>query len=147
MFDLICWSMVTYAHIGYLFVHVYLNLLRLFHVLFIHHLWRPVDTTFMSAFLCINIVKYKSIFWLKLLIYGYVCAFSSLICLWSKSETHARMLEFNNLFTWLPCIKLCLYLSDIFFFVLFLFDSLRPINNLSVKQGRVFLGWTSTKLG
>ena len=28
-----------------------------------------------------------------------------------------------------------------------LFDSLPPINNLSVKQGRVFLGWTSTKLG
>ena len=27
------------------------------------------------------------------------------------------------------------------------FDSLRPINTLSVKQGRVFLGWTSTKLG
>ena len=27
------------------------------------------------------------------------------------------------------------------------FDSVRPINNLSVKQGRVFLGWTSTKLG
>ena len=27
------------------------------------------------------------------------------------------------------------------------FDSLRPINNLSVNQGRVFLGWTSTKLG
>ena len=27
------------------------------------------------------------------------------------------------------------------------FDSLRLINNLSVKQGRVFLGWTSTKLG
>ena len=27
------------------------------------------------------------------------------------------------------------------------FDSLRSINNLSVKQGRVFLGWTSTKLG
>ena len=26
-------------------------------------------------------------------------------------------------------------------------DSLRPINNLSVKQGRVFLGWTSTKQG
>ena len=31
-----------------------------------------------------------------------------------------------------------------FWFVLF--DSLRPINNLSVKQGRVFLGLTSTKL-
>ena len=27
------------------------------------------------------------------------------------------------------------------------FDSLRPINNLSIKQGQVFLGWTSTKLG
>ena len=35
-----------------------------------------------------------------------------------------------------------------FCFVCFVwFDSLRPINNLSVKQGRVFLGWTSTKLG
>ena len=33
------------------------------------------------------------------------------------------------------------------FFQLFLFDSVRPINNLSVKQGQVFLGWTSTKLG
>ena len=34
--------------------------------------------------------------------------------------------------------------------ILFLFvwfDYLRPINNLSVKQGRVFVGWTSTKLG
>ena len=27
------------------------------------------------------------------------------------------------------------------------FDSLRPINNLLVIKGRVFLGWTSTKLG
>ena len=27
------------------------------------------------------------------------------------------------------------------------FDSLRPINNLSVIKGRVFQGWTSTKLG
>ena len=27
------------------------------------------------------------------------------------------------------------------------FDFLRPINNLSVIYGRVFLGWTSTKLG
>ena len=26
------------------------------------------------------------------------------------------------------------------------FDSLRLINDLSVKQGLVFLGWTSTKL-
>ena len=35
-----------------------------------------------------------------------------------------------------------------FFMILFVwFDSLRPINNLSVIKGRVFLGWTSTKLG
>ena len=27
------------------------------------------------------------------------------------------------------------------------FDSLYPINNISVLYGRVFLGWTSTKLG
>ena len=27
------------------------------------------------------------------------------------------------------------------------FDFLRPINNLSVIKGQVFLGWTSTKLG
>ena len=32
-------------------------------------------------------------------------------------------------------------------FLVFLFDSLRPINYLSVIKGRVFLGWTSTKLG
>ena len=32
-------------------------------------------------------------------------------------------------------------------FVCLLFVSLRPINNLSVIKGRVFLGWTSTKLG
>ena len=35
--------------------------------------------------------------------------------------------------------------SNMFFFVWF--DSLRPINNLSVIKGSVFLCWTSTKLG
>ena len=35
----------------------------------------------------------------------------------------------------------CCYLFCLFVW----FDSLRPINNRSVKQGRVFLGWTSTK--
>ena len=34
-----------------------------------------------------------------------------------------------------------------FFCFVCLIDSLRPINNLSVIKGRVFLGWTSTKLG
>ena len=36
---------------------------------------------------------------------------------------------------------------EFIFLKICLFDSLRTINNLSVKQGRVFLGWTSTKLG
>ena len=33
-----------------------------------------------------------------------------------------------------------------YFYLDCLFDSLRPTNNLSVIKGRVFLGWTSTKL-
>ena len=36
------------------------------------------------------------------------------------------------------CLFVCLFVW---------FNSLRPINNLSVQQGWVFLGWTSTKLG
>ena len=36
-----------------------------------------------------------------------------------------------------------IFLHDLFVW----FDSLRPIKNISVKQGQVFLGWTSTKLG
>ena len=39
--------------------------------------------------------------------------------------------------------KKCFFLKDNFVW----FDSLRPINYLSVIKGRVFLGWTSTKLG
>ena len=35
----------------------------------------------------------------------------------------------------------------IFVSLFLLFDSLCPINNLSVIKGQVFLGWTSTKLG
>ena len=45
-----------------------------------------------------------------------------------------------SMFLYVPC-------SPIIFVCLFVwFDSLCPINNLSVKQGRVFLGWNSTKL-
>ena len=45
-------------------------------------------------------------------------------------------------------MKRKLFLFHIIFLCLFIwFDSLRPINNLSVKQGQAFLGWTSTKLG
>ena len=40
------------------------------------------------------------------------------------------------------------YTGKCYRFVLFVwFDPLPPINNLSVMQGRVFLDWTSTKLG
>ena len=42
-------------------------------------------------------------------------------------------------------ICLCWLKDGCFLFVWF--DSLRPINSLSVIKGRVFLGWTSTKLG
>ena len=36
--------------------------------------------------------------------------------------------------------------GDSILFCFVWFDSLRPINNLSVKQGWVFLGWTSTNI-
>ena len=36
------------------------------------------------------------------------------------------------------------HITGLSFFVWF--DSLRPINNLSVIKGQIFLGWTSTKL-
>ena len=38
-------------------------------------------------------------------------------------------------------------MKDYFFAMFVSFDSLRPINNLSVIKGQVFLGCTSTKLG
>ena len=47
-------------------------------------------------------------------------------------------------------LEIYMYYTPFQFLCLILFvwfDSLRPINNLSVKQGWVFLGWTSTKLG
>ena len=42
-----------------------------------------------------------------------------------------------------PVCKSC----SVLIFVFVWFDSLRPINNLSVIKGRVFLGWTTSKLG
>ena len=48
----------------------------------------------------------------------------------------------------MPTIVGILTFMSMINFVLFVwFDFLRPINNLSVIKGRVFLGWTSTKLG
>ena len=46
--------------------------------------------------------------------------------------------------TFIICSLICCY-TLVALFVWF--DSLRPINNLSVIKGQVFLGWTSTKLG
>ena len=46
---------------------------------------------------------------------------------------------------WEPAINVDMV--NTILFVYCLIDSLRPINNLSVEQGPVFLGWTSTKLG
>ena len=43
--------------------------------------------------------------------------------------------------------RLSQYVQKVLLLVVVGFDSLRPINNLSVIKGRVFLGWTSTKLG
>ena len=43
-----------------------------------------------------------------------------------------------------PQLQMCLQVSC--FVCLFVFDSLRPTNNLSVIKGRAFLGKTSTKL-
>ena len=43
--------------------------------------------------------------------------------------------------------RLSQYVHKVLLLVVVGFDSLRPINNLSVIKGRVFLGWTSTKLG
>ena len=39
------------------------------------------------------------------------------------------------------------FTQEAYCFLFVWFDSLRPINNLSVIKGHVFLGWTSTKLG
>ena len=49
--------------------------------------------------------------------------------------------------TYTCMFKVWLYAYTVCLFLFVWFDSLRPINNLSVKQGRVFLGWTGTKLG
>ena len=51
----------------------------------------------------------------------------------------------NNLMIYLSVSLL--YAKLCFFFWSVWFDSLRPIDNLSVIKGRLFLGWTSTKLG
>ena len=59
---------------------------------------------------------------------------------WRRPRTYQK----GNLFE-IRIINIGIKMDFLFDFVWF--DSLRPINNLSVKQGQVFLGWTSTKLG
>ena len=52
---------------------------------------------------------------------------------WRKKTTTRQV------WTWQKWLKLCTISTYVDFC---LFDSLRPTTNLSVKQGRVFLGWT-----
>ena len=64
--------------------------------------------------------------------------FAKVISRQQKSPKQGKCLKLELLIIQMKTLVLCLFV---------LFDSLRTINNLSFKQGRVFLGWTSTKLG
>ena len=55
---------------------------------------------------------------------------------WARIHHHLRLIRNRQSHTASP--EFCLFLW---------FDSLRPISNLSVMLGRVFLGWTTTRLG
>ena len=61
--------------------------------------------------------------------------FSRSLC---RSLTHSRALTLRSRYKSFHYMFVCLFVW---------FDSLRPINNLSVMQGRVFQGCISTKLG
>ena len=63
---------------------------------------------------------------------------------YSRTVVMHVLIALNVLSVFLEKVRLLIN-SLLFCFVWY--DSLRPINNLSDKQGRVFLGWTSTKLG
>ena len=57
---------------------------------------------------------------------------------WWNCRLHATMDNVVHTVCYIDVCFVCLFVW---------FDSLPPINNLSVKQGQVFMGWTSTKLG
>ena len=66
--------------------------------------------------------------------------------------SEVQSITFNYKISTYSPFRTSVYLGSIHWFYRFSclsvwFDSLRPTNNLSVKQGRVFQGWTSTKLG
>ena len=68
------------------------------------------------------------------------------LCMYPILKTRAGIWENCwSVFTPLPTCFTCKYMLITCLFVWF--DSLHPINNLSVKQGQIFLGWISTKLG
>ena len=59
-----------------------------------------------------------------------------------------KLADPNKVLQYVAFIGVFAVIQSTHFVYLFVwFDSLRPINKLSVQQGRVFLGWTSTKLG
>ena len=60
------------------------------------------------------------------------------LCMYNYTGKMVKVIFFNQTPSCI-CFFCCL--------IWFLMSNQRPINNLSVKEGRVFLGWTSTKLG
>ena len=64
----------------------------------------------------------------------------------SKSQTSDPSIPILTLYQLRHCIPHSGVYVSICFCLFVWFDSLHPINNLSVIKGWVFLGWTSTKL-
>ena len=73
----------------------------------------------------------------------------SVLILWLLCDIFSRFHFYSNVERTVckQTMKPLIRRHDMYCFFFVWFDSLRPINNISVKQGRVFLGWTSTKLG
>ena len=87
-----------------------------------------IYTSWLKLFRIPECIKHYTIFPLTLILsISCVCGFRNFIQLGPCGPTDKVLTMFFYLFVW--------------------FDSLRPINNLSVIKGQVFLGWTSTKLG
>ena len=105
-----------------------------------------VDSLYIVApIICMVLCLYGSMF-----VWFYVCM---LLCLYGSMFVWFYVCMvlclYGSMFVWFyicmliclyVCMSLCLYGSMFVCLFVCLFDSLRPINNLSVKQGRVFLG-------
>ena len=85
----------------------------------------------------------------KMAFYWYPSNYSK--CMWTHSlhanEFFACWVIFHALTFFKINVAKKIFQDHSLFCLFVWFDSLRPINNLSVKQGRVFLCWTNTMLG